>query len=575
MAAEELSPGERIARTAWLAVAVASCLAATGFSACSRAQSPEERNRLVATMPGEPRTLNRFVSARPAENLIALLTQDTLVRVNRGTGELEPRLARDWSIADDDRTYTLRLESEATFSDGQPFTAQDVVFTFQVLYNPRIASPMASSFEIDGQPLTARRIDDHTVEITFPAAYGPGLTILDSLPILPRHKLQQALDAGTFTEAWNVSTPVTEVAGLGPFVLAEYAPGQRLRFTRNPRFWRAPLPHLDEIELQIVPERNAELLRLQGGEVDVIFDFVPAEALSAMRRAEAAGAVRLMDAGVEISADSLWFNLTPGAPAAADRPWLQREELRHAISLAADRQAIVDTVHLGAAVSLYGPITPGHGEWYVPDLPRPPRDLAKARALLSSIGLRDRDGDDVLEDARGRDARFTLLTIKGNAIRERTSAMLQDHLRQVGLVVDIAAVEPGQLQTSWSHGEYEAIYYGVTYDSFDPARNLEYWMSSGSFHFWNAGQAKPATSWEGRIDDLIRRQSTSLDSAERRRLFREVQLIFAEHLPSIYFAAAKATVATSARLEGVVPSVLKPPVLWNAEALSVGANTRR
>ena len=122
---------------------------------------------------------------------------------------------------------------------------------------------------------------------------------------------------------------------------------------------------------------------------------------------------------------------------------------------------------------------------------------------------------------------------------------------------------------AWSKGDYDAIYFAVEFDSQDPARNREFWASSGTMHFWNPRQAKPATTWEARIDDLMTRQASSMDRDERRRLFVEAQRALAEHMPVLYFAAPKLLLATSERVRGVMPSVLAPHILWNAEALSV------
>jgi len=187
---------------------------------------------------------------------------------------------------------------------------------------------------------------------------------------------------------------------------------------------------------------------------------------------------------------------------------------------------------------------------------------------LDAVGL-DFDGDGVLDDARGKPARFSILTMKGTTVRERTLAVIQDQLRQVGLQVDAVPMERNQMLAQWAKGDYDAIYFSVESDAFDPARNLEFWMSSGSAHFWNPEQVKPATTWEAQIDALMRKQSTTTDSAERRRLFKTVQTVFAEHVPLIYFAAGKATIAMSGRVHGATPSVLPPSVLWNAEVLSV------
>ncbi len=154
-------------------------------------------------------------------------------------------------------------------------------------------------------------------------------------------------------------------------------------------------------------------------------------------------------------------------------------------------------------------------------------------------------------------------------------AVIQEDLRQVGLTVDIIPTDPNAIVAQWEKGDYDAIYFGVFSDTIDPARNLDYWMSSGHFHFWNPSQPKPATAWEARIDELMRRQAAALDPHERHRLFAEAQRTLADHLPIVYLVAAKATVAMSGRLKGGMPSVIQPPVLWNAEVLSINPSTRR
>jgi peptide/nickel transport system substrate-binding protein len=530
--------------------------------------------RLVATFRTEPSTFNRFVSPNAAEDLVTRLTQATLVRFNRLTHELEPRLASEWSASPDGLTWTLQLRDDATFSDGTPFTSADVLFTFQVLYDPTVRSEMASGFLIDGQPIAARALDEHTVVIIFPAPYGPGISLLDSLPILPRHKLEDALSSGSFREAWNVETPLDDIVGLGPFTITEYVAGERLVFERNPQFWRTddagrPLPYLDAIELQIVPEQNAEMLLLEAGDVDVTTAEIRAEDVAAFRRLEDEGRIQLMNAGVTISPDALWFNLAPEAAVAAERPWLQREEFRHAVSLAVDRQALVDTVYLGAAEAIFGPVTPGHGDWYLADLPRPAPDPDAARALLASIGLEDRDSDGFLEDTAGEPAQFSIMTARGLTTRERAVAVIQEQLRQVGLAVEVASLEVSSMIERWGQRDYDAMYFYFPSDSADPASSLDFWLSSGGFHVWNAGQATPATEWEAAIDDLMQRQMVSPDPAERRRLFADAQRTLAEHLPILNFAAPHVTLAASARVAGAQPSVIQPSILWNAEVLSL------
>ncbi len=196
--------------------------------------------------------------------------------------------------------------------------------------------------------------------------------------------------------------------------------------------------------------------------------------------------------------------------------------------------------------------------------------------LLASIGLRDRNGDGTLDDDRGRAARFAVITQAGNAIRERSAVVIQEALRKVGLTVDVTPLDVAALGRAVGTGTYEAVFFGFNFDSFDPGRSAEFWLSSGAFHVWHPMQKSPATAWEADIDELFRRQSRTTDLAERQRIFKSAQMILAEHLPVICFAAPTVTVATSARVRGAMPTVLPPPVLWNAERLSTAtaAGTR-
>jgi peptide/nickel transport system substrate-binding protein len=433
---------------------------------------------------------------------------------------------------------------------------------------------MAPNFYIDGKPLVVRAVDETTVTIAFPAPYGPGLVLLDPLPMLPRHALEPAFKAGKFRDAWGVSTPPKDIVGTGPFVISAYEPGQKVTLTRNPKFWRTsdrgtPLPYIDELDLVIVQEQNAETLRLESGDVDLMNDFVRPEDYVALRNLEKKGGVSMVEAGVEIAPSALWFNLVPGAAAVKDRPWLQKEELRRAISYAADRQAIVNVVYSGAGVPVYGPITPGHGEWYLPDLPKTETDLNKAKQLLASIGLTDTNGDGMLEDAAGKPARFTLFSQKGNTVRERTSAVLAEQLKKIGLQVDIVLEDPTKLGDRVGHAEFEVMFFGVDSGLTDPSLNQEMWLSSGQFHFWHPSQKTPATDWEKTIDDAMRQTAQTMDREARHKSFAVAQRTLAEHLPMLNFAAAKVTVAMNSRLRGAMPIVIKPPVLWNAEMLSL------
>ena len=541
---------------------------------------PAEARRggqLVVSVRSEPRSFNRIAVGTQSTELLSLLTQARLVRVNKATFELEPWLAERWDSSPDGLTHTLHLRKGVQWSDGVPFTAADVAFSAQAAMDPKAGSVLTSVLVAGGQPISVAAPTPETVTVTFAGPSGPGLRMLDQLVILPKHKLEGAYAKGEFAQAWGAATPAAEIVGLGPFVLKEYTPGQRLVFDRNPNYWRkAPngdgLPYLDRVILEIVPDQNAELLRLQSGETDLSQDALRPDDYVPVKRLEQKGTLTMQEIGVATDADALWFCLKPEVRKKDPRwAFVQRREFRQALSHAVDREAFAHTVFLGEAVPIWGPVTPGNKVWFSPNLPRYAYDEAKARALLTSIGLEDRDGNGVVEDAKGTEARFTVLTQKGLTWYERGTAVVRDAAAKVGVALDVAPIEFGSMLQRLQACDYDAIYMRVLVTDTDPAGNMDYWVSSGEGHPWNIASKAPATEWEARVDALMREQAGTIDMGKRRAVFEQVQKIVAENLPLIHFAAPRLYAAHSTRVKGAVASVTRPHLLWNVDMLSVAS----
>jgi peptide/nickel transport system substrate-binding protein len=537
--------------------------------------APNSGGELIASQRTEPANYNRYFEATAATELLTQLTQAKLVRVNRSTDDVEPALAESWSTADG-LTYTLKLRPNVRFSDGAPFTSADVVFSFQAAQTlPE--SVLASGLRVAGKPLTVAANDPGTVTITFPQRFAPAIRLLDNLPILPRHRLQAAFELKTMKDAWTPAKPPTEVVGLGPFVLSEHVSGQRMVFVRNPHYWRrdsngAALPYLDKITLLLVPDQSAEVLRLESAAIDLMAnaDTQP-DTYGRLKQLSSQGKLQVIDGGVGLDANVLWFNLKPRA--AGEKPWMHHKQFRQALSYAVDRQAIANTVYLGAAQPVYGPVTPRNKTWFSSEAPTYPHDVEKARQLLAAIGLRDRDGNGTLDDSTGRPVRFSVLLRQGSALRERTASVLQEQFNAVGVGLDIVALDMGGIIQRWQKADYDTVFHGFDSSATDPAMNLDFWMSSGALHFWNPSQPSPATSWERRIDELMQQQSTSASLGDRQRLFAEVQRVFGEEVPALYFVVPVTTLAASPRVRNLVAAPQNPHFLWSADRIAVTASS--
>ena len=555
----------------------AACVALCASIACR--STPHENSstgisrggELVASIRTEPRNFTRLGPPDSTTELVALLVHARLARINRITDEVEPWLAESWTRSSDGRTYTIKLRPNVTFSDGHLLSADDVVFSFEAIYSAGVPEPL----EVDGKRLLVTAVDPLTVSVTFPSAFAPGLRILDSVAVLPKHKLERALKDGTLKSAWGLATPPSEIVGLGPFVLSAYQPGQRLTFVRNPHYWRRDtsgqqLPNLDRVVLDVIPDENTELLRLESGQSDVTSGRLPSEDYAPLKRAAADGHARLYDLGPALDPDFFWINLRPGAFAGDSRAsWLQREELRRAISLAVDRQHFADTVFLGAGVPVFGPVSPANKKWYWDGTPTIQYDVAQAKKLLVSIGLVDRKGDGLLRDQNGAPARFAIVTQKGRPSSERGVSVIRDELKKVGLTVDVVALEGNAVIQQIYSGKYDAIYFNAYVSDNDPAATPDFWLSSGSAHFWNPEQKTPATEWEKQIDEQMHVVTVANDPAERKRAFDEVQRVFGEHQPAIYFVAPRIFVGSSTRIGNVTPVITRPQLLWSPDTITV------
>jgi peptide/nickel transport system substrate-binding protein len=189
---------------------------------------------------------------------------------------------------------------------------------------------------------------------------------------------------------------------------------------------------------------------------------------------------------------------------------------------------------------------------------------------LTGLHLRRR-GTQMI-DKTGEPVRFTLLTQKGNTSLERGAAVIHDSLAAFGVQVDVVALEVGALVARFTRGDYDAVYFRLLTTDTDPSLNLDFWLSSGDAHVWSPAQTSPATAWEREIDDVMRRMTASNDRANRRRLFGDVQRIMASELPVLCFAFPRVWVATSTRIAGATPAILRPPILWNPAVIGVAAS---
>src|SRR6202167_3177266 len=344
--------------------------------------------RLVVALRSEPKTLNPAQALdEPSRDVIRCMTAD-LIHINRGSLKTEPALAKSWSVSRDGRQYTLQLRRGVRFSDGEPFNADDVIFSFQVYLDEKVDSSQRDLLVVGGKPITVVKVDDYAVRFKLAQPYAAAERLFDSIAILPRHLLQSGYRAGGLSQAWSLSMAPSEFAGLGPFRLKEYVAGQRVVLERNPYYWKADrvgnqLPYLNEVVFLFVPSEDAQVIRFQSGDTDVLSRF-SAENFVVLQKQQSVKGYHLDDLGSGLEYNFLFFNLndlaSKGLPEIAKKQaWFQDVRFRQAVSAALDRDAIVRLVYNGRATSLWGHVTPGNKLWVDSQIAHPARSLDRAR----------------------------------------------------------------------------------------------------------------------------------------------------------------------------------------------------
>jgi peptide/nickel transport system substrate-binding protein len=530
---------------------------------------------LVVSLRSEPKTLNPITSVDiSSREVIAQMTGD-LIHINRLSEQTEPALAKSWKVSHDGLQYTLKLRRGLRFSDGHPVDADDILFSFHVYLDEKLSSPQRDLLMVGGKPITVQKLDADTLIFRLAQPYAAAERLFDSVAILPRHLLEQPYKDGKLAQAWTLNASPQQIAGLGPFRLKEYVAGQRLALERNPYYWKADrekrrLPYLDEVTFIFVPNADAEVIRFQAGDTDIV-NRLSAEDYAALEKEQTAHSLRVYDAGPSLEYNFLFFNLNnvlpPQSEVAWKQKWFRDVKFRQAISLAIDREGIVRLVYRGRATPLWTPVTPASSFWIDTAIPHPSRSIDGAKKLLQAAGFSwSRQGD--LTDAGGSPVTFSILTSASNNQRTQMATIIQQDLKELGISAQVVSLEfRSVVDRIFQSHDYEAAVLALGGGDTDPNTQMNVWLSSGNDHLWDIGETHPATSWEAEIDRLMQTQLSTLKPQARKQLYDRVQEIIAQNLPVISLVSPNVLVGAKDQLANFRPAALDPHTLWNSQEL--------
>lgn len=580
----------------WIA-AVAAIVLSLVLVACSpyqfRVQSADVPAIIIPSASG-PSTFNPVLNTS-FYSVNGFLHQGMLTE-NGLTAEIEPALAESWQISEDKRRVTFTLREGLKWSDGEPLTVDDVVFTFRDVYlNPKIESGGKDILRVGlkGDLPTVAKVGDRQIEFTIPEPFAPFIRFVGGVPILPAHVLKDTVattdEKGNlvFLSTWSLQANPRDVVGAGPYVMERYVPGQRIILRRNPYYWRKdpqgnPQPYIERIVWQIIESSDSQIVRFRSNELDTVS--VPSDAFQLVKRDEKRGRYTVYNGGPERTMTFVSFNLSR-ASNARGKPfvdplksqWFNIKEFRQAVAYGIDRERIKQTVFRGLAELQNSPIY--FKSPYFLSVEQGIKvydyDPEKAKALLKKAGFRYNSNGE-LEDANGNRVEFTILVKAEEKSRVDMMNRIRADLSAIGIKANPQVISFNSILEKLKTRDWECYVGKFAGGSVDPHGGFNIWYSQGEAHQFNQGQRSgeppiqnwQVSDWEKDIDRLMIAASQELDETKRRALYVEFQQLVQEQVPFIYLVNELNFEAVRDRIQNLKFSALGGS-LWNLYELKV------
>lgn len=475
--------------------------------------------------------------AEEADTLgIVGLIFDQLVGGDPATGQPAPNALADyWEVAEDGRTYTFHLNENAMWHDGQPVTADDVVFSFEALNNEESGSVYTATFQSAVESF--RAIDEHTVEMVAKEARFDFLYTLVAF-IVPKHIWEGVAFADWPTDPGATGEDPTRVIGSGPFKFGEWKQGESVTLVRNDEYY-GNVPYVEEYKRIIWPDQTAVINAFLNGEIDVA-GLEPTD-LETVENTEGVTVFQYPTRGFTY----LEFNLDPETEPLG---LFQDAKVRQALMYALDRESIVNDIYLGLAEVAQG-TQPVISYAYAPEeiTTKYVYDPEKAKALLAEAGWTDSDGDGVV-DKDGTPMSFEYLYPSGSNTSDSLAAYIQDAWSQIGVAAQPRSLEfPALIEATTSNPTYQVANYGFSWDA-TFIQDAMFGCDQYQVGFNDMKYCNPA------LDEINDEAVVTFDEAERRTLLIEATNIVNEELPVLVLHFSKALVGAQDRVQNYQPN---------------------
>lgn len=565
------------------------CLTTLFLYSCAFNDFGANKSRLVQAILSDPKTFNAVLS-QESPNIFGL-TYEGLVIENPITGKIEPALAESWTISEDKLSIIFTLKNDLKWSDGEPLTVDDVVFSYNQLYlNEEIPTNARDSLRIGKSKALpiVEKVDNLRVKFTIPEPFAPFLEST-GLSILPKHILEEKVTQKgadgkpLFLSFWGVDTPPDQLIVNGAYKLKNYATSQRIIFSKNPYYWQKDqnnnsLPYIDEVVWEIVESTDTSILQFRSGALDSIS--ISPEYFSLLKREENRGNFTIHNGGAAYGITFMSFNLNQasrnGKPLvdSIKSKWFNNVNFRKAIAYSINRERMINNIYRGLGEAQNSPISV-QSPFYDPTIIGYNYEPELAKKMLLQEGFKyDEEGK--LLDSENNLVRFTLLTNAGNRIRESLGSQIKQDLSQIGITVDFTPIAFNVLIDKLTNSlDWEAHIISFTGGN-EPNGGANLWFPNGNLHLFNQKpqpgrppiQGRIIADWEAEIGNLYIEGAKELDLEERKKIYAKTQQLATEYLPLIYLVNPYSLAAVRNRIQGVEYSALGG-AFWNLEKLKI------
>ncbi|MBV9497029.1 MAG: hypothetical protein JOZ54_22515 [Acidobacteria bacterium] len=483
---------------------------------------PQEGGTLLRRLESDVTTLNPILAASEYDKLVGdylftpLLYLDINLRPTAG-------LADTWDVSKDGLEYTFHLNPAATFSDGTPVKASDVLFTLGKIVSADTESVQVGAAFVTADLAKSRVLDDHTVVIAFKEALAAQLIRFAEFATIPEHIYKN----GDFKTAFT-STAV----GAGPYKLLRRVPGKEVVLERRADYW-GKKPYLQTVLFKVIADGNTAWNAVKVGEIDETT--ISSDVY--LRESQNPDLLKTIDFRRFYTMNYNYIGWNAHNPLFAD------PRVRRALGMCVNLKSVVNDLYHGTARAMSGPFTPDEYA-FNPEVPVLAYDPQGALRLLNSIGWLDTNRDGIL-DRGGKPFKFELSVFAGNPIALPFAQLLQADLKRIGVDMAIAPIEPASLIERVLHGNYDATFMAWNLDA-DPDNSAEFHSreiipNGQNFVYY----ANPEAD---RLLDTARRE---LDFNKRMKLYQQLHAVLAADQPYTWTVQVSSKWALRRRVHGV------------------------